>query len=152
MREEILKKAIYGEIEAMNFYKGVAEKVENKSVKDELLKLSNQEKKHKEMLEKRYFKKFGKNFVPEGGLVFNPDLNAEKYHIDNQTVALQVVSIAIQAEEDAINFYSDELKNAEDEEDRKLLEELIKMEKRHKKKLQEEYDKVKKRYYWNIKE
>lgn len=150
IQEEILRKAIQGEKQAYEFYLNVRDLIVNKNSRNLMQNLANEEKKHKEILEKRYKDLFNKNFVEIPGFIFDDNLDIKKLGLSSQSDAIQILSSAIEAENNAIKFYSDLLKETDSIEDIEILKYLIKFEESHKIKLQDEYNLVNKNYIWQI--
>lgn len=146
--EEILRKAIQGEDQAYNFYSKVKDLMINKKSKIFMENLANEELKHKNILEKRYKALYGKDFEEIPGFIFDENLKIENLGLNSQSDALQILSSAIEAEKNAIVFYSKLLKDVDNEEDLELLKYLIDFEESHKIKLQNEYQTINKDYYW----
>jgi rubrerythrin len=146
--ETFLYHAIHSEIQARDYYKQVAERVKNQSAKDRLSKLSSEEEEHREKLEKRYNKLFDKEFQFDPNLNVSPSFSFIERDVFSQAEAMEVVSVAIKAENEAIDVYTAELEGVTEKEDVKLLKWLIKFETNHKRKLQKEYDRLAKNYNW----
>lgn len=150
--EEVLRKAIQGEKQAMEFYFEISKLIVNKKSKSLMEFLSNEERKHMGILEKRYKELYKKDFEEIKGFVFDPNLKIEKFGLNSQSDAIEILSSAIEAENNAIKFYLELLKVVQDETDKELLQSLIEFENSHKKRLQDEYEKVNKEFIWNIPE
>lgn len=146
--EEVLRKAIQGEMQAMNFYKDVSNMIINKKAKNLMETLSIEEKKHKDILENRYKFLYKKDFEEIPGFIFDKNLDVPKLGLNSQSEAIQILSSAIEAESNAIKFYNELLNETESIEDKDLLKSLIKFEEGHKKKLQDEYLSINKNYTW----
>jgi rubrerythrin len=126
----------------------VADRVQNQSAKQRLLKLSSEEDEHREKLEKRYTKLYDKDFQFDSNLNVSPSFSFIERDVFSQAEAMEVVSVAIKAENEAIDVYTAELDGVSEKEDIKLLKWLIKFETSHKRKLQREYDRLAKNYNW----
>ncbi len=101
--EDLILTALKSEIEARDFYKGIAERIRNFLLKDRIIFLSNEEEKHRAVFERIYREKFpGKEIVlPEKSPVPLPELK-----IENERVPLSdVFWIAMQSEKSAHDFY-----------------------------------------------
>jgi rubrerythrin len=146
--ETSLYHAIHSEIQAREYYKQVAERVRNQAAKQRLLKLSAEEDKHREKLEKRYNKLHDKEFQFDANLNVSPSFTFIERDVFSQAEAMEVVSVAIKAENEAIDVYTAELERVSEKEDIKLLKWLIRFETSHKRKLQKEYDRLAKNYNW----
>ncbi|MCX8095674.1 MAG: ferritin family protein [Caldisericia bacterium] len=150
--EEVLRKAIQGELQAANFYSDVSKLIVNKKSKSLIESLSNEELKHKVILEKRYKELYNKDFEEIPGFVFDPNLKIEKFGINSKSDAIEIISSAIEAENNAIKFYFELMQGVESNEDKDLLQSLINFENSHKQRLQDEYEKLNKEFIWNIPE
>lgn len=128
--EELILTAIKSEIEARDFYKEIADKVNNFLLKDRILFLANEEEKHRGIFEKIFKEKFpGKQIVlPEKSPVPLPELK-----IETERVPLsEVFWIAMQAEKSAHDFYvSLSNKFSGDSMERKMLLYIASMEMGH---------------------
>ncbi len=150
--EEVLRKAIQGEKQAMEFYLDVSKMIVNKKSKSLMESLSNEERKHMILLEKRYRELYNKDFEEIEGFIFDPNLRIEKFGLNSKSDAIEILSSAIEAENNAIKFYFELLQRIEANEDKELLQSLIEFENSHKKRLQDEYEKINKDFIWNIQE
>lgn len=150
LKEELLRKAIQGEKQASNFYSKVKEMIINKNSRNLMESLANEEIKHSETLERRYKDLFNKDFEEIPGFIFDKNLDIKKLGLSSQSDAIQILSSAIEAENNAIKFYSDLLKETDSIEDVEILKSLIKFEESHKTRLQDEYNSVNKNYIWQI--
>jgi rubrerythrin len=101
--EDLILTALKSEIEARDFYKGVAEKINNFLLKDRILFLSSEEEKHRLVFEKIFKEKFpGKEIVlPEKSPVPLPELKIEQEKVPLS----EVFWVAMQAEKSAHDFY-----------------------------------------------
>jgi len=148
--EEVLRKAIQGEKQAMIFYSEVSNMIINKKSKNLMQDLASEEEKHKNILQKRYTILYKKEFEEIPGFVFDEKLDIKKLGLNTQSDALQILSSAIEAESHAIDYYSELLNQTESNEDIELLKSLIKFEEGHKNRLQEEYKSISKNYTWQM--
>lgn len=135
--EELILTAMKSEIEARDFYKGIADKVKNFLLKDRLIFLSNEEEKHRGVFERIFKEKFpGREIVlPKENPVPLPELK-----IETEKVPLsEVFWIAMQAEKSAHDFYVS-LSNrfSADSMERKMLLYIASMEMGHYQLLQTE--------------
>lgn len=148
--EEVLRKAIQGELQASKFYLDVSKLIVNKKSKSIMETLSNEEAKHMSILEKRYKELYNKNFEEIPGFVFDPNLKIEKFGLNTKSDAIEILSAAIEAENNAIKFYFELLQGVESNEDKDLLQSLIEFENSHKNKLKDEYEKINREFIWII--
>ena len=147
MTEEILTKAIQSEVQARDYYNRVAEKVARPKVKKTISKMARDEEGHISTLSRRYRSQFNKDYSP---VEVEPDPKLKIAEEDAYTVdtALQIISIAIGLEEEAIEFYSEQHDRSDDEEEKKMLKRLFKFEQGHKKKFQKQLDRLNKGFTW----
>ncbi|HEK85922.1 MAG: ferritin family protein [Candidatus Saccharicenans sp.] len=128
--KDLLLTALKSEIEARDFYKTLAEPVENYFLKDRILFLSAEEEKHRRVFEQMYQQQFpGEKLVlPEKSPVPLPGLKIEK-----ETVPIsEVFFVAMQAEKAAHDFYLEFAKHFPPEsEQSKLLVYIASMEMGH---------------------
>jgi len=137
---EIIQFAIEKEVEAMNFYKELSETAKNPAMKPVFLQWSNEEKKHKEMLEKVDVE----NVEGGGAGVSVTNLKIGDYLVDvepSPDMSYQdALIVAIKREEKAFKLYED----LESQTTNKALQDtfnvLKKEEAKHKLKLETEYD------------
>ena len=147
LKVDIMKKAIQSEIMAKDFFSKVSSKIKNKKGRRRMLKLSREEESHRNILEKRYIILYGEEFTPDPAIQVGEIFRWKEADIPDIATALEVVSIGIQGENDAIQFYKKQLENVNDAEDIKILEKLIKFEESHKIKLQRMYGRISKGIY-----
>ena len=147
--KKLLEDAIQAEHDAMRFYKKTSELVKNKIARKKLANLSKEEESHERNLTKMYRKLFEESFTPEDKFNVNPEFNVVEEKDWNKVKSLDIVKIALQSEIKAIEHYTKMLEKANDEEDKKYINELIKMEKKHADILRREYDILKKQDYWD---
>lgn len=150
LKEELLRKAIQGEKQASNFYSKVKEMIINKNLRNLMESLANEEIKHSETLERRYKDLFNKDFEEIPGFIFDKNLDIKKLGLSSQSDSIQILSSAIEAENNGIKFYSDLLKETDSIENVEILKSLIKFEESPKTRLQDEYNSVNKNYIWQI--
>jgi len=147
LKADIMKKAIQSEIKAKDFYSKVSSKIKNKKGRRRMLTLSKEESSHRNILERRYKKLFGEDFVLDPAIQVSEIFRWKEEEISSQATALEVVSIGIQGENDSIQFYKKQFENVNDAEDLKILKKLIKFEESHKIRLQKMYGRLSKVYY-----
>jgi rubrerythrin len=90
--EEVLRKAIQGEIQAMDFYMDVSNMIINKKAKNLMETLSMEEKKHRDILENRYKFLYKKEFEEIPGFIFDKNLNISKLGLNSKSDAIQILS------------------------------------------------------------
>ncbi len=144
---ELLETAIYKEAAAFDFYHEVEERVQNPKGKHIFRKLKGEEREHRKILEGWFQKQTSKVFCFESnkkGCLFR---FPEKFVL-TQSTALEALSVGIQSEKDSVNFYSSWMKQVEDCEMKKMLEDLARFEEEHFLRLRKEYDAVLNDFYW----
>lgn len=101
--EDLILTALKSEIEARDFYKGVAERINNFLLRDRILFLSGEEEKHRGVFVKIYEDNFpGKEIIlPQKNPVPLPELKIE----EEKVPLSEVFWIAMQAEKSAHDFY-----------------------------------------------
>ena len=149
MTEDILAGAIQKEIQSRDFYSRVAEKVTQKKAKKTFTKLSNDEANHVSILSRRFSKLFNKEYTPvqEETPEKMKIAEAEAYTLET---SLQIVSLAIGLESEAIELYIREFEKSDDTEEKKMLRKLVQFESGHKEKLQSQHDRLNKGKSWTL--
>ena len=137
--QDILKFAISREQKAIDSYGLMSEIAKSPGLKELLLGLKEEEKKHKSLLEGITDQKIASFTIKEV-----PDLKISDYLTEetpSEDMTFQDLLIfAAKKEQEAVELYSNLEANAEDEELKKLFQFLIQQEKIHKLKLENEYD------------
>ncbi len=133
--EDILKRAIQGEIEAAEFYANVAEQSENTYIKDLFLSFSEEEKKHRQILE-------GFRQDPSAAVAFEkvPDFHVSET-VDVPPLSMEMkpadaIALAMKKEEAAMQQYTALADVCSDPDRKKLFLELAAMERGHKAKME----------------
>ncbi len=138
---ELLLIAIKSEIDSMEVYKTLSERVKNYILKDRLRFLADEEEKHKAYLEAVYTSEFGeepKDF-PE-----NEDFPLPQVDVsDEQRPIADIIKDAMGAELEAKKFYLKMAPMFKDEETRKMIEILASMEQSHYELLKQELEHLK---------
>jgi len=145
---EALSVAISSEIRARDLYREISSRIKNRAGKRRLDRLARDEDGHRAALESRFRATTGTEFKFDPASPGGPRVDFLKNDIFTQAGALEVVSVAISAENEASSFYGKQLESVTDPEDVKLLRRLVKFEEGHKKRLQREYDRLSKRFSW----
>ena len=133
--DDILKRAIEGEIEAAEFYANVAQQSENSYIKDLFLSFSEEEKKHRQILE-------GFRQDPSAAVTFEkvPDFHvSETVDVPSLSMDLKpadAIALAMKKEEAAMRQYNALADVCSDPERKKLFLELAAMERGHKAKME----------------
>ncbi len=137
--EEIIKFAIDKEIEAAAFYENLAGKVKNPVMKDAVLSMADEERKHHRILS---------NLTPKQVSGFAEpaieDLKISEYMIDPPVTEdikyPDLLLLAMKREEKAHQMYADLEARAADEATKKVFALLKTEELKHKRKLEGEYE------------
>ena len=137
--QDILKFAISREEEAIASYKIMGEMIQSPGLKELLLELQEEEKKHKSLLEGITDQKIARFEIKKV-----PDLKISDY-LTEETPAegmtfQDLLIFAAKKEQEAVDLYSNLEENAEDDELKKLFQFLAQQEKAHKLKLEKEYE------------
>lgn len=133
--DDILMRAIQGEIEAAEFYADVAAQSENEHIRDMFTSFSEDEKRHRRILE-------GFRQNPSAAVAFQkvPDFHVSEtvevppLSIDMKPV--EAVALAMKKEEAAMRQYNALAEACSDPEQKNLFLELAAMERGHKAKLE----------------
>ena len=137
--QDILEFAISREQKAIDSYGIMGEIAKSPGMKELLLELREEEKKHKSLLEGITDQKIAGFTIKEV-----PDLKISDYLTEetpSEEMTFQDLLIfAAKKEQEAVELYSNLEANAEDDELKKLFQFLIQQEKTHKLKLEKEYD------------
>ena len=141
---EVLAVAIKAEVNAENIYKAMAERVRNELVKEKLLNLSNEEKKHENMLRSMY-KQITNGQEP---VLQSKGISEVEDFLKGNYTHEAALEMAIQSEEKAEKFYLDAAQNSEDPNGRFMFEYLANFERGHKVLLQNELDALKRNPHW----
>lgn len=137
--EEIIKFAIEKEIEAAAFYEHLAGKVKNPVMKDAVLTMADEERKHERILSNLTPKQLGaftepaiEDFKISDYMIEPPASDDIKYP--------DLLVIAMKREEKAYQMYADLEQRAADDATRKVFSLLKTEEIKHKRKLEAEYE------------
>jgi rubrerythrin len=147
MDEGILASAIEKEIQAREFYTKLSEKIASKNAKQKISQMAKDEASHASVLSRRFSNLFKRDYTPRMAEV-DPKYRIVESEISSLDTSLQIVSLAIGMENESIQLYSEQLKEAEDSEDKKILKRLLNFERGHKRKLQNQHDRLNKGFSW----
>lgn len=133
--DDILQRAIQGEIEAAQFYADVAAKSENEYIRDLFITFSEEEKKHRQILE-------GFRQNPSAAVSFEkvPDFHVSE-SVDVPALSMDMkpadaIALAMKKEEAAMRQYNALADVCSDPDRKKLFLELAAMERGHKAKME----------------
>jgi rubrerythrin len=137
--EEIIKFAIDKEREAITFYETLAGKARDPVMKDTILSMADEERKHEKLLTNLTPKKL--QFVRETN---QPDLKLSNYVVETPFTAdstyQELLIIAMKREEKSHALYAELEQRASDPATRKLFTLLKGEELKHKTRLEKEYE------------
>jgi rubrerythrin len=136
--QEIISRAIDGEIEAYDFYRNVSEKVQDSDLKRIFSELSGDEKGHREYLQSILHRDLKALQVDD-----SQDYKiAETLEVPPLTLDMKPtdgIALAIRKELDAMQMYTQLARVSSDSEEKTIFLELAKMEKSHKTRLEDIY-------------
>lgn len=139
--EVLIEFAIEKEREAADFYTDLAEQTSFSGVKDSLLEMAEEEKKHENLL-----KNLGDNkaLVEEYKFKWIPDMKRSDYMVElkyeDGMNYVDILRLAMKREEHALKMYNELQKKTENKENIKLLKVLCQEEAKHKLFLEGLYD------------
>jgi rubrerythrin len=138
--EEIIDFAVDKEREAIIFYEDLSKKAEDPIVKDAILTMADEERKHEKLLRNLTPKKI--RFVRQPS---QPDLKLSDYLVETsfsrESTYQELLIIAMKREEKSYTLYSDLEQRAVDDATRKVFTLLKGEELKHKTRLEKEYEK-----------
>ena len=136
--QEIIDYAVQNEIEAYNFYKLAADRVQDKSLQNIFAELAEEEQKHKVFLEE--FLKSGENqiMIEQFSDYKNAETVDKPKFTDNMSF-VDAVALAMKNEEEAMELYQNLANSCAAPEQKKLFLGLAEMEQLHKTRLEEIY-------------
>jgi rubrerythrin len=133
--DDILGRAIKSEIEASQFYAQVAAKSTNSFIKELFLTLSEEEKRHRDILEGfRNDPSIAVSFekVPD----FHVSETVEQPPLSMDMTPVDAIALAMKKEEAAMRHYTELAQVCKDTQRQKLFYELAAMERKHKHKME----------------
>ncbi len=136
--KKIISMAIDREVESYTFYRGIADKVKDKALKDLFAQLAGEEKQHRELLQGMLTKDIAKmKFDPSHDYKVADTLPSPKLSVDMKP--LEGIVVAIKKELEAMQMYSQLASLAKDTETQFLFTQLANMERGHKARLEDLY-------------
>ena len=136
--KKIISDAINKEVEAYTFYRGVADKVKDKALKELFAELAGEEKKHREFLQGMLTKDVSKmKFDASHDYKVADALPAPALSVSMKPI--EGIVVAIKKELEAMQMYSQLAKLATDNETQLLFSQLANMERGHKARLEDIY-------------
>jgi rubrerythrin len=136
--KKIIKSAIASEVEAFNFYNGVATKAKDKASKALFVELAGEEKLHREFLE-GFLKKSASEMKFDAGHDYKVGDGLESPKLTEDLKPVEGLVIAIKKELEAMLMYTQLGKAATDTETKLLFTQLANMERSHKARLEDIY-------------
>jgi rubrerythrin len=143
---QALELAIYREIGASGLYKSIAETISNPDGKKRFERLSEDEEGHRVKLEKWFEKLFEEPFTASSEGIKQSEITG--IALDSQSGAIEVLDIAIKAEEQANSFYRMQAENADHPDLKALFLALAEEEHGHHELLEAERNALIGGFYW----
>jgi rubrerythrin len=136
--KKIITMAIDREVESYTFYRGIADKVKDKVLKDLFAELAGEEKKHREFLQGMLTKDIAKmKFDPSHDYKVADTLQSPALSVDMKP--LEGIAVAIKKELEAMQMYTQLASLSKDTETQFLFTQLANMERGHKARLEDIY-------------
>ncbi len=136
--KEILTLAIANEVEAYEFYLGVAQNSPDKAIKSIFQEMAEQELGHRDLLQS-YLSGSTKTFSFKATPDYNVSATVDKPKLSLAMKPVDAIALAMKNEEDAMHMYQKFADASADNEQKTLFLELVKMETGHKAKLEDLY-------------
>jgi rubrerythrin len=135
--KRVLSEAIGNEIEAYQFYAGVAEKVQDANLRLIFTDLSEEERKHQQFLEGVL--SVAKPLNIDETKDYKVSATVDKPKLSISMKPADAIGLAMKNEEEAMNMYTELAGICNDKEQKELFESLARMERGHKFRLEEMY-------------
>ena len=136
--EEIITLAILNEVEAYEFYLGVANNSSDQAIKSIFQEMADQELGHRNLLQS-YLDGSIKTFSFKAAPDYKISETVDKPKLSLAMKPVDAIALAMKNEEDAMNMYQKFADASADAEQVKLFLELVKMETGHKARLEDLY-------------
>jgi len=136
--EDILAMAVKNEVEAHEFYKAAAEKVQDKNLQKTFEDLAKEETKHKVLLQ-GYLDNDIKTMKFKENKDFQLSETVEEKTLSTDMSFKDAIALAMKKEEEAMNMYRQFAEASEGEKQKETFVELVKMEQQHKTRLEDIY-------------
>ena len=136
--KDVIKFAMANEVEAQKFYASAAEKLSNPALKKMFLQLSEEEKRHREILKEIYVSQTIGNYFNEATdyklaeTMDEPELSLDMKPAD-------AFALAMKKEEEAMQQYTALADDCPDAEKKKVFLDLAAMERGHKRKMEDAF-------------
>jgi len=136
--KKILAMAIENEIEAAEFYQGVYNKTENNNLKSIFGKLTEEERKHRALLE-GFLTNESLHMKFKTGQDYKVSETVEMPKLSMEMKPVDAIALAMKKEEEAMNMYLNFAQASDDTEQKEVFENLARMEQSHKANLENLY-------------
>lgn len=144
--KQAIEIAIYREIGARNFYRRIADQIENVEGTERFQRLSDDEEGHRVKLESWFKRLFETDFEADPEGIKQSEIG--DYQIDKQTGAMEALNIAIEAEAKAQEYYITQSEKAESPELKTMFQNLAEEEQGHYNLLEAERNSLIGGFYW----
>lgn len=135
--KRIITTAVASEIEAYEFYAGVAEKAQDSNARGIFGELANEEKSHRDFLEGVLLGTKPLSIDETKDYKVSATVDKPKLSVDMKPA--DAIALAMKNEEEAMNMYAELARMCTDNKEKELFESLARMEQGHKFKLEEMY-------------
>lgn len=135
--KKIITFAISNEIEAYDFYKGVADKTKDAGLKKIFAELAEEEAKHRKFLEGFTSGKVQMQFDETKDYKVAQSIEKPKLSLSMKPV--DAIALAVKNEEEAMEMYTEMANCSTDAEQKKMFQSLATMERGHKVKLEDTF-------------
>jgi rubrerythrin len=141
-----LEKAICREIGAYRFYSSMSVEIINPHGKEKFEQIAKDEQRHSEKLQSWYRELFGENFSPTEDKIEESEI--KKIPLNQKTGAEKALDIAMEAELEANEFYTNQAEKVENKELKELYSQLAEEEEGHYNLLMAEKNALAGGFYW----
>ena len=133
--KRVIKFAMANEVEAENFYREAAGKLQDPYLKSMFQQLSEEEKGHREALKQIYISnRIGEYFDEQRDYKVSESVDAPKLTMDMKPA--DALALAMKKEEEAMVQYTELAESCQDAEKKKVFQDLAAMERGHKLKME----------------
>ena len=140
--QEIMNLGIKREIEAYEFYKDVAKKVQNPTIKEMFEELSREELGHKDLLDKFKYNPEMPVKMSAPKTDYHLAESVEMPELSSSMKPADALALAMKKEQMAAEFYNELANQTDDAEIKKLILEMANMELSHKQRLENAYTNI----------
>lgn len=136
--KDVIKFAMANEVEAQKFYASAAEKLSNPALKKMFLQLSEEEKRHREILKEIYVSQtIGNYFNAATDYKLAETMDEPELSLDMKPA--DAFALAMKKEEEAMQQYTALADDCPDAEKKKVFLDLAAMERGHKRKMEDAF-------------